>query len=180
MTFAKYKSITEEYIENRDRVFHTLSLVSDTANLLEKLKYFNKENVLILSQIGEVTFRLFALMNKLRIELNNDPIDLEDMKVHTDELDTKFVISENDLIQSIIMENGIICNIITENMKYDVEELNESDMIRMKNSLYSYILYLLILCCKFNFSIDKVLDFNHKRLKSLSKEMKVKKIKEGE
>lgn len=164
MTLGKYTNDTKAYIEDKDKVFHTLCLVSDTANLLEKLKYFKNENTLIIAEIGDVIFRTFALMSKLNISISedpaNDPIDIESMKIQTDILDKKFPISEFDLLQSIIMELGLISNIITENIKYDIENMTDDDTDRLKKSLFSYTLYMLILVCKFNFSIDKVLEFN--------------------
>lgn len=164
MTFCNYIDSTKAYVEDKDKVFHTLVLVSDTANLLEKLKYFKNENSLIIAEIGDVIFRAFALMEKLNISISedpaNDPIDLEEMKKQTDTLNKKFPISEIDLLQSIIMEQGIISNIITENMKYNIVTFTQDDKERLKKSLFSYVLFMLILVCKFNFSIDKVLEFN--------------------
>lgn len=178
MTFKKYIENSKIYVEERDRVYQTMCLVSDTANLLEKIKYFKNENTLLLSEIGDAIFCAFALMSKLNFEINNEPIDLEDMKVNTDHLDQKFQISEHDLLQSIILELGIISNIMTENMRRDVVDLNEFDTKRLKNSLYSYILYMLILVCKFNFSIDRVLDANLQKLKIKKKELNSKNKKE--
>lgn len=177
MNLKNYTESTKIYIEDKDRVFHTLCLVSDTANLLEKLKYFKNENSLLLTEIGGVIFRSFALMSKLGFQIgdgSNEPLNLEDLKLHTDDLNTKFPISEYDLMQSIIMELGIISNIITENMKYDIAEYAENDNKRLKGSLYSYILFMLILVCKYNFSIDRVLEFNIKQLTIKSKNIDLK------
>ena len=180
MTFQKYIEAIGVYIEDKDKVYHTMCLVSDTANLLEKIKYFKGENALLISEIGDSIFRAFALMSKLGIEFTNDPIDLEDMKMNVDKLDNKYQISEYDLLQSIILELGIISNILTENMKRDVENLNDFDLNRLKNSLYAYVLYMLILVCKFNFSIDRILDNNITKLKVKKKELTHKVIKDGE
>lgn len=180
MTFAKYIDVTKAFVEDRDRVYHTLCLVSDTANLLEKMRYFKGDSSLIVSEIGDAVFRAFALIGKIGIEIDNLPLDLEEMKLNTDHLDGRFQISEYDLLQSIIMELGIVSNIMTENMKRDVELLNDFDKNRLKNSLYSYVLYMLILVCKNNFSIDRILDINIQKLKAKKKEMNHKEIKEGE
>ena len=164
MKLSNYVENTKSYVEDKDKVFHTLCLVSDTANLLEKLKYFKNENSLIIAEIGDVMFRAFALMEKLNISMSedpvNDPIDLESMKAQTDSLDKKFPISEYDLLQSLMMELGVISNIITENLRYEIVEMTEDDTERLKKSLFSYVLFMLILVCKFNFSVDKVLEFN--------------------
>lgn len=178
MTLSKYIEDTKMYIEDKDRVFHTLCLVSDTTNLLEKLKYFKNENSLIIAEIGDVIFRVFALMNKLDIfiseDISIDPFDLENMKLNTDTIDKKFPISEINLLQSIIMELGILSNIITENIRYDISELTDDDKQRLKKSLFSFILFMLILVCKFNFSIDKVLTFNINTKKVQNKPLNVR------
>ena len=178
MRFIEYKASTVRYVEEKDKIYHGFALVSDTANLLEKLKYFKNESSLILVEIGDVIFRLFALMDRLGIELDADPLDLEEMKEQTDTLDQKFKISEEDLFQSIILELGIISNIMTTNMRYDVVEFTASDVNRLKRSIYSYVMYLLILSCKYNFSIDRVLDFSVGKLKVKAKELNVKMIEE--
>jgi len=165
---------------NKSKEFYSLCLVSDTANLMEKIKYFKNENALLLAEIGDVMFSAFSLMNVFNIDISTSPIDIEDMKLNTDSLDKKFIISEIDLLQSIILELGIISNIVTENMKRDITEYNDDDLKRLKNCLYSYVLYMLILICKFNFSTDRVLDNNMQRLKAKAKELNMKIIKDGE
>lgn len=180
MTFKKYLETAREYMGNKSKDFYALCLVSDTANLIEKIKYFKNENALLLAEIGDVMFSAFSMMNVMEIGISNTPIDIENMKLHVDTLDKKFVISEVDLLQSIILELGIVSNIVTENMKRDIVEYNDSDKKRLKDSLYSYVLYMLILICKFNFSVDRVIENNIQRLKIKSKEMNIKNIKEGE
>lgn len=180
MNFQKYTDTAKQYIEDQDKVYHTMCLVSDTANLLEKIKYFKGENSLLIAEIGDAIFRAFALLNKLEIPFDNAPIDLEDMKINTDSLNEKYPISEVDLLQSVIFELGIITNIVTENMKHAVDTIDEFDKKRLKNSIYSYILYMLILVCKFNFSVDKVLDTNLIKKKGKAKDLSHKAIKDGE
>lgn len=180
MNFKKYIENTINYVEDKDKVYCTLSLVSDTASLLEKLKYFKNENSLILAGIGDAIFSAFRLLHKSNVIFDEIPIDLEDLKLHVDELDSKYPISELDLQQTLVLELGIISNIITNYMKYNVEELTDDDKNRIKKSLYSYILYLMILICKYNFSIDRVLDFNIKKLEQNSKELNLKIMKDGD
>ena len=176
MTFSKYIESVAEHFEAKDRNYKILSLVSDTANLIEKIRYFKSDNSLVLSELGDVIFRTFSVMAAFDIPLDENPLDLEMYKSKTDELDRTFVISEDELIQSVILELGIVSNIITTNLKYDIHEYNEEDVSRLRKSLYSYILYTLILCCKYNFSIDRVLDFNINKLRATAKELNMKKV----
>lgn len=180
MNFSKYIETTQKYVEDKDRVYCTLSLVADVANLLEKLEYFKNENSLILSGIGDNIFSAFRLMNKCNIQLDDQPLDLEELKLKVDELDKIYPMSEIDIQKSLILEVGIISNITTNYMKHNIEDFTSDDTLRIKKSLISYILLQMILTCKYNFSLDRVLDFNIKKLEQSNKELNHKNMKDGD
>lgn len=176
MIFAKYIETVEIYFEEKNKEFYVMCLVSDTANLLEKVKYFRNENTLMLSELGDIFFRVFGTLKAFGYDLTKTPIDLESMKSKGHELDKMFAISEHDLVQGFILELGIISNIMSSNLRFDIVEFTDDDNLRMKASLYSYALYALIMCCKYNFSVDRVLDFNISKHKKDNKEFKFKTV----
>ena len=178
MNFKKYIEITNKFIEDKDRVFCILSLVSDAANLIEKLEYLKNENSLILIGIGDNLFSTFRMMKKCGIELDDQPIDIEALKEQINELDKIYTMSEQEVQKSLVMEVGLISNIVTNYMKHGIDELSEDDKMRIKKSLVSYIVLLMLLVCKYNFSIDRVLDFNIKKLEQSSKELNLKVMKD--
>lgn len=180
MNFKKYIETVNKVIEDKDRVYYTLFLVSDVANLLEKLEYFKNENSLILSGIGDNIFSAFTLMEKCNIEFDDQSLDLEKLKLKIDELDKLYPMKEQEIQKSLVMEVGIISNIITNYMKYNIDEITEDDKNRIKKSLIFYILLLMILTCKYNFSLDRVLEFNVKKKIQNHKELNMKEIKDND
>lgn len=176
MTFKKYIETVSTFVEDKDRVYHALCLVSDTANLVEKIKYFEYEHSLVLAELGDAFFRTFAFMKSVGIELDSLPVKLEEYRLNVNDLETKFQITKENLIHSLVLEIGIMSTVVSTNMRYDISDYTENDTNRLRNSIAAYLLYLLILVCKYHFSIDKLLDFNISRHKALQKQLNIKEI----
>lgn len=169
MTFSKYIENVKPYYRNNEHNFNVLCLLSDTTKLIEKLKYFKNENSLIISDIGDLFFRLFNLLDNFKISIDEDPLNLEAHKVDIFNLSKSFDINEEQLIQNFVFEVGVISNVLTENIKHGVKELNEHDLMRIKHSIYSYVLQLMIIVSRHNFAINDILLINcdRKKVKNL-------------
>ena len=141
--------------------FHILVLVSETANLIEKIKYFHDENGLIIAEFGETLFRAYVIIEKLETLAEiKEPLDIEEFKENINSLNDRFNVSEDYLFQSLTMELGIMSNIVTENLRYDFDIYTYNDVYRICNSIYSYVLFILILVCKHRLNLDDILQFN--------------------
>jgi hypothetical protein len=138
------------------------------------MRYYRNDTALIVPDLGDVFFRLFAVLNKFGLDLNEIPFDIEGMKANTASLDQTYIIGEEALLQNYIFELGVLSNIYTDNIKYGVEELTEADLNRIKTSIYSYILQLLIMVCKCKLSIEKVLELNLNRMKAKARDRKAR------
>lgn len=186
MNISTYIDKIELYYINKGVDFHALCLSSNTAKLVEKIKYFKNDTNLIISDMGDVLFNLFSLLKAFNFEHDNNPLDLDGYKKDINTL-SKFVISEDNLLINYMLEVGIISNIISEHLKYDVKDYDAVDNKRLKQSIYSYILQLFILVNRMNLSVDRVFSLSISRQRAKSKELNVREIdieieenKEGE
>ncbi len=171
MTFNKYKDSVKESFNSRTGNYNLLRLVSETTSLLEKMKYFRNETNLIISDIGDVIFRLFAIMDEYKIELNELPFDLDGYKDKVPQLASIFSITEEALQTNYMFEVGIMNTIVADHIRYGIEKIGPDDLVRMKNSIYSYILQLLVLVSKLQLSIEPILSMNISRVRARKKDL---------
>lgn len=173
MTFKQYYEKAKPFMKKTKVNVHALTLVTYTANLFEKMSFYKLDSSLMVSSIGSLLFSVFSLMDSMGYNLEW-PLDLDALMNQGNDLTSKYNMAEQEIQYSMIMELGIITQIIVNNMQYEIAELNEVDYKRINASLHTYVLYLLILCQKYNLSMQNVLKMNIDKEKLRNNEMNVR------
>lgn len=169
MTFKEYKeSVTDSFNKTAGN-YGLLRLMYETATLLEKFKYFRNEKQLIKSDLGDLFFRMLSLMDEFGFDLDDKPFDIERYKAEATLLDKQFDITEDSILANFMFELGIMSNIVSDNIKYEVLELSDGDKLRIKQSIYSYLLQLLLISCKEGLDVETILAFSISKLKAKKK-----------